>query len=269
MNRCDGRVAIVTGAGRGIGAQTAKLLAEAGAKLVVTDLLEELGEGTAAAIEKAGGEALYQRHDVTSEADWARVVGATVARFGRLDILVNNAGVYRHAKIEEMALADFDFLCAANLKGVFLGTKHAIKAMKAIPKGAVAGSIVNLSSVAGLIGSPLSAVYSMTKGGVRLFTKSTALEVAQLGYNIRCNSIHPGVIDTDMAGQVVERWQSAGMAANEIRGFLTNLHPLGRLGEPLDIARGILFLASDDSSFMTGAELVVDGGITAAYTTPE
>jgi NAD(P)-dependent dehydrogenase (short-subunit alcohol dehydrogenase family) len=150
-----------------------------------------------------------------------------------------------------------------NLKGVFLGTKHAIRVMKHRPKSADSAAIVNLSSVAGLVGSPLSAIYSMTKGGVRLLTKSTALEVTQLGYNIRCNSIHPGVIDTDMAGQVVERWQSAGMAANEIRGFLTNLHPLGRLGQPIDIARGILFLASNDSAFMTGTELVVDGGWTA------
>jgi len=264
MNRVDGKVAIVTGAARGIGAQTAKLLAEAGAAaVVVTDLREELGQGVAETIAQAGAKSLFLRQDTTSEADWERVVGETVKRFGGLNILVNNAGIYSYAKLEEMTVEQYDALSNVNLKGVFLGTKHAIRAMKAIPKGAESGAIVNLSSVAGLVGSPLSAVYSMTKGGVRLLTKSTALEVAQLGYNIRCNSIHPGVIDTDMAGLVVQRWESAGVGANEVRGFLTNLHPLGRLGQPIDIARGILFLASSDSSFMTGSELVVDGGWTA------
>jgi NAD(P)-dependent dehydrogenase (short-subunit alcohol dehydrogenase family) len=263
MNRVDGKVALVSGAARGIGAETAALLAKAGAKVVLTDLMEEAGQATAEKIHQAGAETLFLRHDVTREADWERVVKAAVDRFGGLDILVNNAGVYRYAKLEEMSVEDYDLLCNANLKGVFLGTKHAIRVMKHRPKSADSAAIVNLSSVAGLVGSPLSAIYSMTKGGVRLLTKSTALEVTQLGYNIRCNSIHPGVIDTDMAGQVVERWQSAGMAANEIRGFLTNLHPLGRLGQPIDIARGILFLASNDSAFMTGTELVVDGGWTA------
>jgi 3(or 17)beta-hydroxysteroid dehydrogenase len=263
MNRVDGKVAMVTGAARGIGAETARLLAAAGARVVITDLLEARGQATAGEIAKAGGEALFLTHDVTREAEWERVMQATVARFGTLNILVNNAGIYLYAKLEEMPVDDFDRLCAVNLKGVFLGTKHAIRVMKATPREGDAASIVNLSSVAGLIGSPLSGVYSLTKGGVRLFTKSTALEVAQLGYNIRCNSIHPGVIETDMADQVTERWKSAGKAPDEIHGFLTGLHPLGRMGQPSDIARGILFLASNDSAFMTGSELVVDGGWTA------
>jgi NAD(P)-dependent dehydrogenase (short-subunit alcohol dehydrogenase family) len=263
MNRVDGKVAIVSGAARGIGAETAALLAKAGAKVVITDTRAELGEATADRIARDGGQAMFLRHDVTSESDWERVTSETTRRFGALNILVNNAGIYSYAKLEEMDVGQYDTLCNVNLKGVFLGTKHAIRAMKATPKTADSASIVNLSSVAGLVGSPLSAIYSMTKGGVRLLTKSTALEVAQLGYHIRCNSIHPGVIDTDMAGLVVQRWEAAGMGSNEIRGFLTNLHPVGRLGQPIDIARGILFLASNDSAFMTGTELVVDGGWTA------
>jgi len=263
MNRVDGKVALVTGAARGIGAETAKLLAEAGAAVVLTDVLAERGEATANEIAQAGGRALFLHHDVTREAEWARVIQTAVERFGGLHILVNNAGIYRYGKLEEMPVEVFDAVCEVNLKGVFLGTKHAIRVMKATPKTADAASIVNLSSVAGLIGSPLTGVYSLTKGGVRLFTKSTALEVAHLGYNIRCNSVHPGVIETDMATQVVDRWQRAGMAPDQVQAFMTGLHPLGRIGQPLDIARGILFLASNDSAFMTGSELVIDGGWTA------
>lgn len=265
MSRVDGKVALVSGGARGIGAETARTLAAAGASVVITDRLEKEGAETVAAIEAAGGKALFLTHDVTSEAQWERVVQQAADRFGGLHILVNNAGVYRTARIEEMTLEDWRFISAVNLEGVFLGTKHAVRVMKeTIGKTTGTGSIINLSSVAGLIGSPFTSAYSMSKGGVRLFTKSAALEFAQLGYRIRVNSVHPGVIQSDMAEQVVEKFVALGTGEEaQVRQNLIKLHPLGRMGAPADIAKAILFLASDDSDFITGAELVVDGGWTA------
>ena len=263
MNRVDGKIALVTGAGRGIGAETARRLAAAGASVAVSDLIGDNGRRTVEEIAAGGGSAYFIAHDVTDEAAWEETVAKVEERFGGLHILVNNAGVYSYAKLEEMEVEDYRRLMDVNVMGVFLGIKHAIRAMKATPAGEDAASIVNLSSVAGLVGSPLSAIYSASKGAVRLLTKSAALEVAQLGYNIRVNSVHPGLIDTDMAGQVLDRWQSTGMSDNAARQFVTDQHPIKRLGEPADIAAGILFLASPDSAFMTGAELVIDGGWTA------
>jgi len=210
--------------------------------------------------------ALYQHLDVTREEDWTAAVAATVARFGGLDILVNNAGLFLGKGIEEASLEEWHRLCAVNLTGVFLGTKHALPALRERARQSPHGSaIVNLASVAGLVGSQLDPLYSMTKGGVALFTKSAALEFARKGYKIRVNSIHPGLIETDMGAQVfASRAQELG--TNDLdaarRQSLERL-PIGRLGTVTDIAKGIVFLASDDAGFMTGAGLVVDGGTTA------
>jgi len=264
MSRIDGKICLVSGAGRGIGAAIAKVLAEAGGAVAVTDLDGATAERTAAALKTGGAKAIALQHDVTDEAAWERVVGETVAAFGGLDVLVNNAGVFKAVPIEEMTIADWRWLSGPNLEGVLLGTKHGIKAMKdPARRKQFAGSIINLSSIAGLVGSVRASAYCMTKGGVRIFTKAVALECADLGYNIRVNSIHPGVIDTDMGAVAI---QNRGKGLNDpaaAREMVARQHPLGRLGTAEDIANGALFLASEASSFMTGAELVVDGGITA------
>jgi NAD(P)-dependent dehydrogenase (short-subunit alcohol dehydrogenase family) len=263
MNRLDGKVALISGAARGIGAETARLMVEAGAMVAIADVLDERGRGTAAAL---GDGALYLHLDVTREEDWTGAVAAAVARFGKLDILVNNAGIFLGKGIEEASLAEWQRLSDINLAGVFLGTKLALPALRDSGRASPHGSaIVNLASVAGLVGSQLDPLYSMTKGGVTLFTKSAALEFARKGYRVRVNSIHPGVIQTDMGDQTfVARARNLG--TNDVgaaRQMALGTHPIGRLGTPNDIAKGILFLASDDAGFMTGAGLVVDGGITA------
>ncbi|MCC7272184.1 MAG: glucose 1-dehydrogenase [Alphaproteobacteria bacterium] len=256
----DGKVALVTGAARGIGAATARRLAAAGAWVALTDVLEKEGKAAAAAIVAAGGTAMFLRHDVASEADWERVIAETMAEYGGLHVLVNNAGIFRHGRLEDMALADWHAVAAVNLDGVLLGTKHAVRAMKES-----GGAIVNISSMAAMIGSAFSTGYSMSKGGVRSFTKAAAIECAELGYPIRVNSVHPGVIDTEMAGQVVEKFTAHGRDDDPavVRERMRAAHPAGRLGTADDIARAVVFLACDDSAFMTGAELVVDGGFTA------
>lgn len=264
MNRVDGKVALISGAARGIGAESAKRLAKAGAAVVLTDLLEAQGRETAAAIQADGGQALFLRHDVTIEAEWQAVVGKTVETFGGLNVLVNNAGIYMQRNIDEMTLEEWRRLSAVNLDGVFLGTKHGARAMReTAAKSGVWGSIVNLSSVAGLVGSPFVTAYNMSKGGVRLFTKGAALEYAALGWQIRVNSVHPGLIRTDMGGQVFDKFRATGTPEADVLPTATAMHPIGRLGEAMDVAKAILFLASEDSAFMTGSELVVDGGITA------
>ena len=197
MNRLDGKVAFISGAARGIGAATARLMVEAGAKVAIGDVLDERGRETAQGIAGTGGAATYHHLDVTREEDWTAAVAATVARFGGLDILVNNAGLFLGKGIEEASLEEWHRLCAVNLTGVFLGTKHALPALREHARQSPHGSaIVNLASVAGLVGSQLDPLYSMTKGGVTLFTKSTALEFARKGYRVRVNSIHPGLIQT-------------------------------------------------------------------------
>ncbi|MSP29912.1 MAG: SDR family NAD(P)-dependent oxidoreductase, partial [Acetobacteraceae bacterium] len=199
MSRLDGKVALLSGAARGIGGETARLMAQAGAKLVIGDVLDEVGRQTVAAINADGGQAEYVHLDVTKEDDWIAAVNTVTAKFGKLDILVNNAGVFIGKGIEEISLAEWDKLVAVNMTGVFLGTKLCAPALREAAKNSEHGSaIVNLASIAGIVGSQLDPLYSMTKGGVTLFTKSTALEFGRKGYRIRCNSIHPGVIQTDM-----------------------------------------------------------------------
>jgi NAD(P)-dependent dehydrogenase (short-subunit alcohol dehydrogenase family) len=212
----------------------------------------------------AGGKARFIRHDVTDDAQWAAVFATAIKEHGQVDILVNNAGIYRHGRTEDASGADIQEMFDINLKSVVLGTQHAFRAMKQRPAGSSAAAIVNLSSVAGLIGSPNSTLYNLSKGGVRLFTKGTAMEAAALGYNIRINSIHPGIIDTDMARQgVAGAMLQRGVSAEVVAQTMAAAHPLGRMGRAEEVARGIVYLASDDASFMTGSELVVDGGMTA------
>jgi len=257
MNRLDGKVAFLSGAARGIGAETAKLMVSAGAKVAIGDVLDERGRQTAKEI---GESAIYVHLDVTSEVSWAEAMDATAKKFGKIDVLVNNAGIFNGKGVEEASLDDWHKLVAVNLTGVVLGTRAALPHLKKTK-----GNIVNLASIAGLVGSQLDPLYSLTKGGVTLFTKSTALEFGRKGYGIRVNSIHPGLIETDMGEKTfVMRAQQQGTNDTEkARQATLGLHPIGRLGVAADIAKGIVFLASDDASFMTGAGLVVDGGWTA------
>ena len=254
MGRVDGKVALVTGGALGLGRAAAELLAREGAKVAVTDLMDAEGRAVVDQIGLAGGEAIYIHHDVAQEADWARAVAETLTRFGRLDVVVNNAGVALAGSVEDCTLEQWRWLMSINLDGVFLGTKHGVAAMKGH-----GGSIINLSSIEGLIGDPNLAAYNASKGGVRIFTKSAALHCAKAGYKIRVNSIHPGYIWTPM----VEGYIAGQADPDEAKLAVAGLHPLGHLGEPDDIAFGVLYLASDESKFMTGSELVIDGGYTA------
>ena len=253
MDRVKGKVAIVTGGAGGLGRAEALLLAKEGARVVITDLDEAGIKRAAGEINSQGGKAIFVRHDVTSETDWKRVITRALEEFGRLDVLVNNAGVIIYKKIEDTSLAEWRQLMGVNLDGVFLGTKFAIAAMK--KNGG--GSIINIASVAGLIGNPDASAYHASKGGVRAFSKAAAIECSKAGYdyNIRVNSIYPGVIDTSMADDLKKD-------ENKYRTALS-WHAVGHFGEPLDVAYGVLYLASDESKFLTGSELVIDGGWTA------
>ncbi|MBC51558.1 MAG: cyclopentanol dehydrogenase [Chloroflexi bacterium] len=239
----------MTGAARGQGAEEARMFAKEGAKVVLADVTDQEGTAVAAEIAEMGGDALYVHLDVTNEDEWDAAVQSAVASFGKLDILVNNAGIWRRGHVLETSSDQWDDIMDVNAKGVFLGTKAAIPEMRK----AGGGSIVNISSTAGLVGSKTSAAYSASKGAVRIFTKSTAVQYAAEG--IRANSIHPGPIDTDMGDQV---WPDAASKSASVTRTALN-----RMGTPEDIAYGALYLASDESSFVTGSELVIDGGVTA------
>ena len=248
--RLENKVALVSGGARGIGAAITKILAHEGAKVVIGDVLEDAGQKTAAEINDAGGECVFVRLDVTSEAAWDSAVGEAVSRFGKLDILVNNAGVTSRGMIEDISVDDWTRVMDVNVKGGFLGTKASIPLMR-VNGG---GSIVNISSGAAIAPQPnTSGAYSASKGAVRIFTKSTAIQYA--GENIRCNSVHPGPVETDMLN--LSREDDTELATMKARV------PLGRFGSAEDIAYGVLYLASDESSFIAGSELVIDGGRTA------
>jgi len=250
-----GKSAIVTGAALGIGRACALKLAEEGAAVAVTDVDVSKGPLVVEEIRSRGGDAIFINHDVSDESGWEHVVKLAVERYKKVDVLVNNAGVALAKDVEHTTLAEWRWLMSINLDGVFLGTKHAILlAMKA-----AGGSIVNLSSIEGLVGDPNLAAYNASKGGVRLLTKSAALYCAKSGYNIRVNSVHPGYIWTPM----VENFLKSQGDVAEGRKALDSLHPIGHVGEPDDIAYGVLYLASDEAKFVTGTELVIDGGYTA------
>lgn len=253
MDRVKGKVAIVTGAAGGLGKAQALLLAKEGAEVVVTDVDDAQGNKVAEEIRHGGGKAIFLKHDVSSEQDWKEVIEKTLSEFGKLDVLVNNAGVILFKNIEDTSLEDWRWVIRINLDGVFLGTKYAIGAMKK----SGGGSIINLSSTAGIVGTLDTSSYHASKGGVRIFTKAAALECSKAGYdyNIRVNSVHPGVIKTAMTKDLLEDEDS--------RREVTGWHPIGHVGEPEDIAYGVLYLASDESKFVTGSELVIDGGWTA------
>jgi NAD(P)-dependent dehydrogenase (short-subunit alcohol dehydrogenase family) len=257
--RVAGKVALVTGGASGIGRGCAERLAEEGAAVVITDLQDHKGAETVEAIAKAGGKARYLHHDVTDEAAWQAVVADIAGKEGRLDVLVNNAGIGLGGSVLEMTLADWRKQTAVNLDGVFLGVKHAIPLMR---KGG-GGSIVNMSSVAGLKGAPSLAGYCATKGGVRLFTKAVAMECTNAKDGIRVNSVHPGIIETPIWLTVMpQAGAAAGANAPPDLDAMSQLAvPLGVKGYPLDIANGVLWLASEESRYVTGAELVIDGGL--------
>ncbi|THD70105.1 glucose 1-dehydrogenase [Phenylobacterium sp.] len=256
--RVAGKVALVTGGASGIGRGCAELLATEGAVAVVTDLQDERGAETVAAITGAGGKAWYAHHDVTDEAAWEGVIAEIKSREGRLDILVNNAGIGIGGSVLEMTLADWKKQTAVNLDGVFLGVKHSIPLMRVSGEG---GSIINMSSVAGLKGSAILAGYCATKGGVRLFTKAVAMECAGAKDGIRVNSVHPGIIETPIWLSIMNLDNPGANAPPDLDAMSTMAVPLGVKGYPLDVANGVLWLASDESRYVTGAELVIDGGL--------
>tara|TARA_R110002110_G_scaffold99804_2_gene254900 strand:- start:15187 stop:15990 length:804 start_codon:yes stop_codon:yes gene_type:complete len=265
MDRLQGKIAIVTGAAKGIGAATAKRMAREGAKVVCSDFDEAGGQAVADEIARDGGVATFIRHDVTDEAQWIEAMQRAEEKFGGLHIVVNNAGIAPEGgPIEEKTLASWRHTIAVDLDSVFLGCKHGIGTIKKhTAKGGAGGSIINISSILGLVGQSGASDYNAAKGGVRLLTKSAALECAEAGYNIRVNSVHPGYIDTPLVKGVLDRGAlSGGSGPNEMRELLIMLHPVGRLGIADEIANAVLFLASEESSFMTGSELVADGGYT-------
>lgn len=265
------KVALVTGGASGIGAAVARTLAAAGAEVTVTDLeaKADAGARVVADIVAAGGRAEYQALDVSQAAQWEAVMQHLSGRHAGLDVLVNNAGVVLVKPIEDVTLEEMRWIMQVNIEGTVLGVQAALPLMK--PRAAAhpaGGSIVNVSSAMGIKGYPFGSLYSLTKGAIRLFSKSVALEFARLKYNIRVNSIHPGLVDTPMVEHESDRLsQIEAMNAptpEQMRQAFTAMNPLGRLGTPQELANAVLFLASDLSSFVTGSEMTVDGGETAA-----
>ena len=248
--RLEGKVAIISGGARGQGAAEAKMFAREGAKVVFGDILDDEGKQVEAEINETGGDATYVTLDVTDEDSWKNAVDTAVDRYGKVDILVNNAGVAFWTFGDDASVEDWDTVMDINAKGVFLGTKAVIAEMRK----AGGGSIINISSISGMVGqATIHPGYNASKGAVRILTKSTAIQYAKEG--IRCNSVHPGPVRTPMT----ER----GWGTAEGRERNQRNTPLGRYADPDEIASGVLFLASDESSYMTGSELVIDGGVTA------
>ena len=253
MARVAGKVALVTGAAsaRGIGFAIGSALAREGAAVVLTDILSDAVEQRAAALRAEGFNVAGFKHDVSSETSWADVLARVYRMHGHLDVLVNNAGIAVLVPMVQLTLADFRRMVDINLSGAFLGSKLALAGMSAHGSG---GSIVNISSVAGLIGVAGTTGYGATKGGIRIMTKAIAVEGAE--HRVRCNSVHPGAIWTDIQFEARAR-------EPETYGNIEASIPLGRIGDPSDVAQAVLFLASEESAYMTGTELVVDGGLTA------
>ena len=247
--RLEGKIALITGGARGQGAAEARVFAKEGAKVVITDVLDSDGEKLAAEIGESGGDALFIHLEVTSEEQWQSAIAETVLRFGKLDVLVNNAAIWRRGIVEETTSDHWDAIMDVNAKGVFLGTKLVIPEMRKVG----GGSIINISSVAGLVGSLTSSAYSASKGAVRLLTKSTAIQYA--GEGIRANSIHPGYARTPMTEASFSQPENYQLRVVRV--------PMGKMASADDIAWGIVYLACDESAYVTGSELVIDGGLTA------
>lgn len=262
--RVTGKVALVTGAARGIGAEIARVLAAEGAAVLLTDVMEDQVMATVERLRATGARVFGHVLDVASEPHWEAAVAHAVAQLGGLSIVVNNAAIERQTFFADCSLEEFERIQRINVTGTFLGIKHAIRAMR--PGGAAGqgGAIVNMSSVAGLCGAPGSGAYSSSKGAVRLMTKSAAIECARLGYGIRVNSVHPGFVDTEMFDDIMQRYVDLGMFPDvtQAETRVRNTHPLG-LGKPSDVANTVLFLASDEARWTTGAEMVIDGGLMA------
>jgi NAD(P)-dependent dehydrogenase (short-subunit alcohol dehydrogenase family) len=260
MGQVEGKVALVTGGSSGIGAGCASRLAEEGASVVITDLQDAKGGELVAQIKQAGGKARYLHHDVTREDEWVAIVADIEKTEGRLDILVNNAGIaVPSPSITLMKLEDWRRQQAVNVEGVFLGLKHSLPLMRKAGHG---GSIINMSSVAGLRGSAILAGYCATKGAVRLLTKAVASECASAKDGIRVNSVHPGLIETPIWIAIAGMGRPGANAPPDLDAMSANAVPLGVKGVPQDIANGVLWLASEQSRYVTGQELVIDGGLT-------
>lgn len=259
------KVALITGAAKGIGAACAATLSRHGASVVVADIDEQAGCTVVDAIIKEGGIAAFMALDVTDEAKWQETTDAVVDRYGGLDVLVNNAGIAIVHTLLETSLQEWRRVHAVNLDSVFMGTRCAVEVMRPGGRSGRGGSIINLSSVGGLIGAEGLSSYCSAKGGVRLFSKSVAVECGRAGYGIRVNSVHPGNTDTPMFRQELEDMRRKGAVASteEALKFYMDMQVLPEIGQPQDIAAMILFLASDAARFITGAEFVVDGGLTA------
>lgn len=264
--RLDGRVALVSGAARGIGAAIAEALAQSGASVLVTDVLEQPGRETVERIRMAGGKAEFQSHDVVEEAQWEAAIAAAIQHFGALDIVVNNAGIETAALLTQCAVADFRRVMDVNVTGVFLGLKHAVRAMSPGGSAGHGGAVVNMSSVAGMIGTTGHISYHTSKGAVRLLSKTAAIECAQLGTGVRVNSVHPAIVETDMGTNFVQHLVDLRLAPDYDTAETTikAAHPMGHFGAPEDVAAAVIYLASDAAKWVTGTELVVDGGYTAA-----
>ncbi|TJY59786.1 glucose 1-dehydrogenase [Sinimarinibacterium sp. CAU 1509] len=256
MNRVKDKVCLVTGAARGLGLAAVQALLAEGAKVMLTDRDSATGETEAARLRSEGHDACFMPQDVTEEGQWTEVLDAVIKAWGRIDVVVNNAGVATLSDVEATRLAQWKSTLAVNLDGVFLGTQAAIARMKA-----GGGSIVNIASIEGLIGEPLIPAYNASKGGVRLFSKSAAIHCARAGYGIRVNCVCPGFAETQMVAAAV-----ATLPPDQAQAFVERTLariPLGRFARPDEIASAVLFLASDESSYVTGSDLVVDGGMTA------
>ena len=253
--RIVGKVAIVTGAAAGIGRSIALKLAKEGAKVCITDINIEGGEDCLNEIQSMGSEATFIAHDVADEIQWNQVICHTLEQYGHLDILVNNAGIAFAASIENTTTEEWRKIVSVNIDGVFFGCKFGISALRK----SGGGSIVNISSILGITGTPYQAAYSATKGAVRMLTKSVALECAEAGWDIRINSVHPAYIRTPLVERYAETFGSLDIGLKE----LGKLHPLGHIGEAEEVANAVLFLVSSDSQFITGTELIIDGGYSA------
>lgn len=254
--RVAGKVALVTGAASGLGKRTSEMLADEGARVVVTDINLHGARDVAAGI---GSAAIAIGHDVTDEAGWQEVIAETVETVGGLHILVNNAGIGTPGTVEETSLETWRRVHAIDLDSVFLGCKYACRPMAdSVRETGLSGSIINMSSVAGIIASANLAAYNSAKAAVRHLTKSVALHCARQGYDIRCNSVHPAFVDTPILEQVGGKYSN-----DEVKAKMAKQLPLGKIGEPSDVGYAVLYLASDESKFMTGAEIVIDGGISA------